>query len=877
MEIQDIKQQLTISQVLAHYSLVPDKNHRLRCPFHDDKTPSLQVYEKTGTVYCFSSNCPTHGKALDVIDFIGHKEGCTKHEALLKAQALIGNPLPGSSASLPEEQKPAAATDYDSLFRGFMASLKKSPGANAYCAKRVLNPAIGIGYNATGWAHLKHCLIFPLLDAAGKTVSLYGRSVYDKQASRHFYLADRKGLYPGYPTSRKSRLILTESVIDAATLLQVEAISTGCNLLALYGTNGLTEEHLNAIKGLAGLEEIILWLNADEPGQAATRQHGQTLQTLLPGVRITRVPTPDREDINSLAQAHSNPQLFTDLLAGRIDFFLSPEPSSSETIPQPAGSSQGSHLPATAIRTGQLDTTNPEQLHYKTDYVQITVLGGVSLEHLERLRVTLHMRRHPHLNPSHSIRQTVDLYQDDLLEKFIRRAAEKLELPTALVTEALQELTEQLDRWRQERTTQQHSPGTPPRMLTPAQQAAALERLNNPELMQWTMQRYQDSGIAGEAVNAMILHQVMISRLQEDPVSVICLSASGSGKSYLLEKVAQCFPKQLFIENTQMSENSFYYFKREEIKGKIFLIEDMDGARNVEYPIRELISKKRISKTVTLKDNRGALRTVTLTVEGPVTFCGCTTREKLYEDNANRCLLIYLDQGPQQDERIMTYHRRLRAGLIDKAAEDQVRDQLQQLQLLLRPQPVINPYATLIELPPSVLKPRRTLGLLLSFIDSITLYHQYQCDRDASGALLTHPAHIEWGFRLLAGVLFQKSDELSAPVRTFLEKLQQLLAAQPRPSFYGLDIRKPLRMAPRTLSRYLYELQQYGYLRICGGNKYRKGYEYLLASSTDNLKTTIDTHIRSVMDNVWKAWHDTTGSRPVSHLSATTPLADLMH
>ena len=77
MEITEIKQQLTLSQVLKYYNLKPDKQLRLNCPFHDDKTPSLQVYYKTHTAYCFSSNCKTHGKSLDVIDFIMYKENIT--------------------------------------------------------------------------------------------------------------------------------------------------------------------------------------------------------------------------------------------------------------------------------------------------------------------------------------------------------------------------------------------------------------------------------------------------------------------------------------------------------------------------------------------------------------------------------------------------------------------------------------------------------------------------------------------------------------------------------------------------------------------------------------------------------------------------------
>jgi len=47
MEIQEIKQRLTMAQVLAKYGLKPDKHMRMNCPFHEDKTPSMQVYYKT--------------------------------------------------------------------------------------------------------------------------------------------------------------------------------------------------------------------------------------------------------------------------------------------------------------------------------------------------------------------------------------------------------------------------------------------------------------------------------------------------------------------------------------------------------------------------------------------------------------------------------------------------------------------------------------------------------------------------------------------------------------------------------------------------------------------------------------------------------------
>lgn len=53
MEIQEIKQRLSILTVLNYYHHHPDKNHLIACPFHDDKSPSLKVYPETNSFNCF--------------------------------------------------------------------------------------------------------------------------------------------------------------------------------------------------------------------------------------------------------------------------------------------------------------------------------------------------------------------------------------------------------------------------------------------------------------------------------------------------------------------------------------------------------------------------------------------------------------------------------------------------------------------------------------------------------------------------------------------------------------------------------------------------------------------------------------------------------
>ncbi len=89
MEIQEIKQRLSITTVLNNYNLKPNKNHMLNCPFHDDTNASMKIYPNTNTFNCFGC-----GKNGDTIEFIQEKENCTKREALIKATELCGELKP---------------------------------------------------------------------------------------------------------------------------------------------------------------------------------------------------------------------------------------------------------------------------------------------------------------------------------------------------------------------------------------------------------------------------------------------------------------------------------------------------------------------------------------------------------------------------------------------------------------------------------------------------------------------------------------------------------------------------------------------------------------------------------------------------------------
>lgn len=235
---------------------------------------------------------------MDVIQVIQDKENCTKHEAIKKAENLIGN------GKQPVIQKPIIQPEnLTEIFAKLKQSFYSSSKSRAYAESRnIYNAKLEAGYNnGTHYGTLKNCIIFPLKDKQNTIVSFYGRNIESKgKDNRHFYTANRKGLYPNYPSQETETIILTESIIDSATL----QLYTTYTSLALYGTNVLNEDHQEAIQDLPKLKEIIFFLNGDEAGREWTTKHAETLHELLPQIKISTVNTPDDEDINSLIQGH---------------------------------------------------------------------------------------------------------------------------------------------------------------------------------------------------------------------------------------------------------------------------------------------------------------------------------------------------------------------------------------------------------------------------------------------------------------------------------------------------------------------------------------------------------------------------------------------
>ncbi len=449
------------------------------------------------------------------------------------------------------------------------------------------------------------------------------------------------------------------------------------------------------------------------------------------------------------------------------------------------------------------------------------------------------------------LRHNIDLYNDNQVEKLVRKTAERIEIGTSIVRRTLQELTNELETYRLSQLEQEDENEFTIRELTKKELRAAEAFLKKDNLLQATNDLIGNSGVIGEETNRLLMYIIFTSRKSANPLHCISLGSSAAGKTHLQSKVAELIPEHDIVDMTVLSENAFYYFNRTELRHKLILIEDMDGAENALYPLRELQSKRSITKRVSHKDRNGNTKTIKLTVEGPVCVVGCTTQESIYEDNSNRSFLLYIDESREQDEKIMQYQRKASAGNLDIETQLKAKRQLQNVQQILTSVAIRNPFAEHLQLPQSVFKPRRTNSHYLQFIEAVTFYKQYQRERkydETTGEeyIETTIEDIKEANNLLQEVLLRKSDMISGACRNYLESLKTYLKTNKQTTFTNAEIRRNLRIKGTTLRRYHTQLTQDNYIKKTTNNKY-KGYIYEIVSYEEY--TALQEQINNALDN----------------------------
>jgi hypothetical protein len=500
-----------------------------------------------------------------------------------------------------------------------------------------------------------------------------------------------------------------------------------------------------------------------------------------------------------------------------------------------------------------LQIINPHFIIYADTLFTIDVLGGVDLLQMERMICTL---RIAHKNyPQY--RTTLDLYNDNQVDKLIRTLCDKWSVTLMEVSKSVHAFICQLENYKLERLRYPQGNKDKPFEMSEEEERTAKKYLANENLISSSQKDLQRIGILGEDENALILFLAMASHKSDNPFSVLCLAKSGIGKSYLVQKLSQCMPKNAFSYHTQISENALYYFDNKQIDSKVLFIEDLEWTHQMLMPLATLQTQGKLIKTRATKNKDGMIHSTTFEVSGKLCLIACAYSEKNYEQLSLPFLCLHLNHSNIQDINIMEYQKKCRAGLINQNEIAQTQRKLQCVLASLKPATIINPFAPLINLPEDLPHPRRTLLLLLNFIDTVTYFFQYQRETETDKStgevfIKTRPEDIEIAFNLLKNCLFRRADELNTNTRGFYVWLKKYLIEIQTTQFTAFDIRIAKRIHPRTLNRYLQELCTFHYIQIIGGNKYRGGWLYKITNlGEDNaLNNSIENALKITLANI---------------------------
>ena len=313
-----------------------------RCPFHEDRTPSLVVTPTKNLWHCLGA-CQAGGT---VIDWVMRAEGISFRHAAelllndsipLAARSSLESPPPKHSSvrKLPTalERNVEDAKLLGQVIEYYHESLLGSPEALEYLKRRGIGSEEAIrtfklgyanrtlGYRlpeknridgaalrgqlqriglmrASGHEPFSGSLVIPVISSAGEVTEVYGRKLNDHLRAGtplHLYLpGPQRGVWNAAALGTTPEVILCEALIDALTFW----CAGYRNVTASYGIEGFTADHLAAFRQ-CGVQRVLIAYDRDEAGERAAEKLAKSLNA--EGLDAYRILFPKGMDANEYA------------------------------------------------------------------------------------------------------------------------------------------------------------------------------------------------------------------------------------------------------------------------------------------------------------------------------------------------------------------------------------------------------------------------------------------------------------------------------------------------------------------------------------------------------------------------------------------------
>ena len=854
-EIERLKKEVPLERLVLGFG-VELKKHGAellgRCPFHDDKTPSLVVSPKTNLWHCLGV-CSVGGST---IDWVMKTKGVSfrhavellrsDHPALFMATTAAGAGRvvrKGTTVKLASPVTPDAG-DHEALRQVaafYHETLKESPEALRYLESRGLthpemidrfhlgfaNRKLGLTLpdknrkegadlrgrlqklgilRESGHEHFNGSVVIPVFSLEGEVLGLYGRKITPnlrEGTPLHLYLpGPHRGVWNEEALLASKEIILCESLIDALTFW----CAGFRNVTASYGVNGFTEDHKTALLK-HGVTQVWIAYDRDEAGDAAAERLKTELAAM--GIGSHRVLFPKGMDANDYAQKVTPAPQSLAVLLNRAEWFVKPQTAAKEE-PQPV----------IALAAEPVAQISGDEVVIEQGDRRYRIRGlAKNLSH-ELMKVNVLVSRGDLFHVD-----TLDLYTARQRAAFLKQAAEELGVHEEALRKDLGRVLLKLEQLQNEQIRKALEPAQPEVNMTEEERGEALSLLADAKLLDRIIEDFDRCGLVGEETNKLIGYLAAVSRHLEAPLAVVVQSSSAAGKSSLMEAVLQFVPEEERIQFSAMTGQSLYYMGEMDLKHKVLAVVEEEGASRAAYALKLLQSEGALSIASTGKDPAtGKLVTHQYRVEGPVMIFLTTTAIDLDEELLNRCLVLSVDENREQTQAIHRLQREQQtlAGLLKKQERQAILRRHRNAQRLLKPLFVVNPYVDELAFPDRLTRMRRDHMKYLTLIRAIALLHQHQRpvkrERGVSYVEATRE-DIATADRLMKELMRRSLDDLPPQTRCLLELIGQMVNGREDFRFSRRDVRAHTGWGSTQVRVHLDRLQEMEYLIVHRGGR----------------------------------------------------------
>jgi DNA primase catalytic core len=749
----------------------------------------------------------------------------------------------------------------------------------------------------SGHEHFNGSIVIPVINPAGDVVEMYGRKITPnlrEGTPDHLYLPGaHAGVWNEEALIASKEIILCESLIDALTLW-----TAGFHhVTASYGVNGFTADHRRAFEK-HGTERVYIAYDRDEAGDKAAAALAEELMGM--GIECFRVQFPKGMDANEYARKVQPAAKSLGVMLSKAEWLgkgrkpaqrgpvavAVPEPVAVEPLPieeaakermieeesilsqigaeigadieeapepSPAASRVeiAAHVLPLAAEPEPVAATLPaaapaidvpvemrgEDIFLTQGDRRYRIRGLNKNMSYELLKVNVLVSGTTPRGESAFHVDTLDLYSSRQRGIFMKQAADELGIKEEVIRRDLGRVLMKLEELQDAQIKQALAPKEEAFALTEEEQAAAMELLRDPRLLERIVEDFARCGVVGEETNKLVGYLGVVSRHLESPLAIIVQSSSAAGKSSLMEAVLAFMPEEQRVQYSAMTGQSLFYMGEQDLKHKVLAIVEEEGAHSASYALKLLQSEGVLTIASTGKDPAtGRLLTHQYRVEGPVMIFLTTTAINLDEEMLNRCLVLTVNEDREQTQAIHRVQREAQTleGLLKRRDRDAVLKVHRNAQRLLQPVFVANPYARELTFQDSQTRTRRDHMKYLTLIRTIALLHQHQRPRrtvEHRGRTVDYIEvtleDIAVANRLAHEVLGRSLDELPPQTRRLLLLIAAMVTAECTRQkmeradyrFSRRDVRAWTGWGDTQLKIHLHRLEEMEYLLIHRGGR----------------------------------------------------------